>query len=80
MRSSNEWFFTQPFLCLLVLPDLVIYPDRMEDAEVQKCRLVRAREKLGHGRDVLYGVNVGDDEKDTIVRGFWCENCGLFAE
>ena len=24
--------------------------------------------------------NVGDSEKDTIVRGFWCRICGLFAE
>ena len=22
---------------------------------------------------------MGDDEKDTIVRGFWCKNCGLFT-
>ena len=28
----------------------------------------------------LYGVNVGDGEKDTIVRGFWHRICGLFAE
>ena len=27
-----------------------------------------------------YGVNVGDGEKDTIVRGFWRRICGLFAE
>ena len=29
---------------------------------------------------ILYGVNVGDGEKDTIVRGFWRRICGLFAE
>ena len=27
-----------------------------------------------------YGVNVGDGEKDMIVRGFWRRICGLFAE
>ena len=27
-----------------------------------------------------YGVNVGDGEKDMVVRGFWRKICGLFAE
>ena len=29
---------------------------------------------------LTYGVNVGDGEKDTIVRGFWRKNCGLSVE
>lgn len=27
---------------------------------------------------LYYGVNVGDDEKDTIVRGFWRKKLWLF--
>lgn len=29
--------------------------------------------------DIYYGVNVGDGEKDTVVRGFWRKNCGFFT-
>ena len=29
---------------------------------------------------MVYRVNVGDGEKDTIVRGFWRRICGLFTE
>ena len=31
-------------------------------------------------REMIYGVNVGDGEKDTIMRGFWRKICGLSAE
>ncbi len=29
--------------------------------------------------DFIYGVNLGDGEKPTIVRGIWRENRGLFT-
>jgi hypothetical protein len=31
-------------------------------------------------RPADYGVSLGDGEKDTVVRGLWHKNCGLFVE